>query len=264
MQRQAQEILQEIDAEAVAATVQEDGYAVVPNFIDQDEVDKLNEDLAPIFDSVRSMERPGLGQQTVHIHNILGKTRAVDHIVMEPRLLEIVEAILGPDFQVSSIVVMCPRPGDEPQRLHRDDGHFPIPRVFPLVANSLLTLDPFKDENGATRIVPRSHLIRGQVDVETDTVPIETGPGSLIIWDGALWHKGGGNRTENERRRSLNLNFNLAWLKQRENQFLGVSKETVLELPEKLQQLMGYHLTNFGLGTVDLKHPLEYLKTRAF
>lgn len=252
-----------MDIKAIAKQVAEDGYAVVPDFIDREEIDFLNEGLNDIFESVISVERPGLGQQTLHIHNVLAKTRSCDRVCMRAGLLDLVEEILGPDFQISSVVAMCPRPGDRPQKLHRDDGHFPLPRLFPLIANTLIALDDFTEERGATQIVRRSHLTPGPVDIHAETVPIEMKAGSLAIWDGGLWHKGGGNTTADQWRRSLNINFNLSWLKQRENQYLGVPPDVVLNLPERLQQLIGYQLTNFGLGTVDMKHPLEYIKTQA-
>ena len=251
-----------MDVVAVGNRVREEGYAVVPDFINAAQVAELNRGMSDIFDSVTSTDNPNLGRQTVHIHNVLAKTRVTDKYITDSRLLSLIENILGPDFQISSVVAMCPRPGDEPQKLHSDDGHFPIiPRMFPLVANTLIALDDFTAENGATQIVPRSHLVKQAVDIDAATVPIEMSAGSLAVWDGGLWHKGGGNVTNKQWRRSLNLNFNLAWLKQRENQYLGVSKEVVLQLPARLQQLMGYQLTNFGLGTVDRKHPLEFLKT---
>lgn len=33
-------------------------------------------------------------------------------------------------------------------------------------------------------------------------------------------------------------------------------------MPEKLQALIGYKLTNLGLGTVDYKNPIETVKQR--
>ena len=33
-------------------------------------------------------------------------------------------------------------------------------------------------------------------------------------------------------------------------------------MPEKLQALIGYKLTNFGLGSVDYRNPIETVKQR--
>lgn len=247
----------------VVDEIREEGYAVVPGFLDEMTIERLRRDLAPIFDAVGSRSTEDFGQQTIHTHNLLAKTRAVDGVLMDDKLLDLIEAILGPDFQISGVAAMRPAPGDRRQHMHRDDGHYPIPYPHPpLIVNTLIALDPFTVENGATEVVPRSHLLTERVDQDKPTVAVEMPVGGLLLWDGALWHRGGGNSTKDTYRRSINLNFNLAWLKQRENQFIGVPPEVAVAMPQKLQALIGYKLTNFGLGTVDYRNPIETVKER--
>jgi ectoine hydroxylase-related dioxygenase (phytanoyl-CoA dioxygenase family) len=252
-----------MNLQTIVDEVQEEGYAVVPDFLEKDRLERLRRDLAPIFDGIGSRPSKEFGQQTIHTHNLLAKTRAVDDVLMDDKLLTLIEAILGPDFQISGVAAMRPAPGDRRQHMHRDDGHYPIPYPHPpLIVNTLIALDPFTVENGATEVVPRSHVRTGKVTQDEPTVAVEMPVGALLLWDGALWHRGGGNSTEGSFRRSINVNFNLAWLKQRENQFIGVPPEVVVALPEKLQALIGYKLTNFGLGTVDYRNPIETVKER--
>ncbi len=252
-----------MDIESAAGHIREDGYTVVPDFLDEKRLEGLCRDLAPVFEAVGSRMTEEYGQQTIHTHNLLAKTRAVDEILMGDRLLGIIEAVLGPDYQVSGVAAMRPGPGDRPQRMHQDDGHYPLPRPHaPLLVNTLLALDPFTAENGATEIVPGSHRSADPVDPDVPTLTVEMPVGALFLWDGAVWHRGGGNSTQNGYRRSINVNFNLAWLKQRENQFVGVPWEVVVGMPEKLQALIGYKLTNRGLGTVDYRNPIETVKRR--
>jgi len=252
-----------MDIKSAAGRIRETGYVVVPDFLDDVALDRLRRGLAPVFDAIGSRMTEDYGQQTIHTHNLLAKTRAVDEILMDDRLLGLVEAVLGPDYQISGVAAMRPGPGDRPQRMHQDDGHYPIPRPhFPLLVNTLVALDPFTVENGATEIVPGSHLRGGPVDPDEPTVSVEMAAGALLAWDGAIWHRGGGNSTDSGYRRSINFNFNLAWLKQRENQFIGVPPEVVVGMPEKLQALIGYKLTNRGLGTVDYRNPIETVKRR--
>ena len=252
-----------MNLQRVVNDVRDEGYAVVPDLLDLGTVEQLRRDLTPIFDDIGSRSSEEYGQQTIHTHNLLAKTRAVDELLMNEKLLTLIEAILGPDFQISGVAAMRPAPGDRRQHMHRDDGHYPIPYPHPpLIVNTLIALDRFTVENGATEVVPRSHLKTGKIDQDEPTVSVEMPVGGLLLWDGALWHRGGGNSTKNSFRRSINLNFNLAWLKQRENQFIGVPPEVVVAMPEKLQALIGYKLTNFGLGTVDYRNPIETVKKR--
>lgn len=256
-------MLSTVDIDSALSCIKQDGYAVVPDFLDELTVNRLCRRLAPVFAAIGSRQTKEHGQQTIHTHNLLAKTRAVDEILVDDRLLALIEAILGRDFQLSGVAAMRPAPGDRRQHMHQDDGHYPIPRPHPpFIVNTLIALDPFTAENGATEVVPGSHLRVDRVDPETPTATVEMPAGGLLLWEGALWHRGGGNSTANEYRRSINLNFNLAWLKQRENQFIGVPWEVVVEMPKKLQELIGYKLTNFGLGTVDYKNPIETVKQR--
>ncbi|MYE88359.1 hypothetical protein F4X33_05115 [Candidatus Poribacteria bacterium] len=252
-----------MDVQAVADRVREEGYAVVPDFLDAPWVSRLCENLAPVFDAIGSRVSKEFGQQTIHTHNLLAKTRAVDEILIDQRLHDLIGAILGPDFQISGVAAMRPAPGDKRQHMHQDDGHYPIPRPHPpFIVNTLIALDPFTAANGATEVVPKSHLWTKRVEQDAETVAVEMPAGALLLWEGALWHRGGGNATADSYRRSINLNFNLAWLKQRENQFIGVPHDVVVGMPTKLQELIGYKLTNFGLGTVDYRNPIETVKAR--
>ena len=252
-----------MDFDATLQHIREDGYAVVPDFLDEATRLRMCDDLVPIFEGIGSRMSEDFGQQTIHTHNLLGKTRAVDSMLMDDRLLSLIEGVLGPDYQISGVAAMRPGPGDKRQHMHQDDGHYPIPRPHrPLIVNTLIALDPFTVENGATELVPGSHRSTDRVVQDCETVTVEMPAGALLLWDGAVWHRGGGNSTKDSYRRSINVNFNLAWLKQRENQFIAVPPEVVVEMPQKLQELIGYKLTNFGLGTVDYRNPIETVKKR--
>jgi len=244
--------------------LKENGYAIIENFLDDARLEWLRDEMEPIFEMTgnRVSDRPGWeGMQTVHVPNLFGKTRAADELAIDPIILSIVEGILGVKFQMSAAVAMCPGPGTDPQAFHQDDGHWPIPRPhFPLVANTAIALDDFTPENGATMLVPGSHKSAESIPDDPSYIQLEMPAGSLAIWDGGVWHAGGGNKTKDQRRRTINLNYNLSWLRQQENQYLGVPRKTMLSLPEKLQRLLGYQKVNGVCGGIDYQDPLEYLK----
>lgn len=249
--------------ERVAGEVSERGYAVVDDFLGPERLAELREELAPIFaltgNRVVREGRGWPGVQTVHIPNLFAKTRALDDLAIDALLLHIVEHILGRQFQMSVAVAMCPGPGADRQGLHQDDSHYPLPRPhMPLVANTLISLDPFTPENGATLVVPGSHRWAQQLDPDAKTVAVTLPPGALLVWDGALWHAGGANTTADQHRRSINLNFNASWLRQQENQYLGVPREVIRRMPERLQRVLGYNRVNHLCGGVEYQDPLDY------
>jgi len=250
------------------AEVKELGYSIIPGFLSKQRLNRLRNDLAPIFEQsgIRNADQGGRysGLQTVHVHNLFAKTRAVDEIAIDPVLLLIIEGILGSLFQLSVGTAMSPQPGVDPQGLHRDDGHYPLARPRPpFIANSLIALDDFTQANGATRIAPGSHKRTEDIKPNTEVIFAEMPAGSLLVFDGALWHAGGGNRTKDQRRRSINLNFNLSWLRQQENQYVGIPRTEWLKMPERLQRLLGFQKVNFLYGSVDYTDPLVYFKQNA-
>ena len=123
----------------------------------------------------------------------------------------------------------------------------------------MFAMDPFTPEVGSTTIVPESHHWPDPVNPDQERESVTMSPGSVLIWDGSCWHGGGTNSTKDGVRTGLNINYNLAWLRQQENQYLAVPRSMVLELPERLQHLLGYRTTHGIVGLVDAQDPLKAL-----
>ena len=83
-------------------------------------------------------------------------------MLCHPLLLGICDAVLGPAcarYQLNIAHVLDRGPGAEAQLLHRDElvwVHVPRPHPELQVA-SVIALEDFRAENGATRVVPGSH-----------------------------------------------------------------------------------------------------------
>lgn len=243
------------------------GYTVFPGWLSQERVSKLRDDLVNDVWPIVELMPPD--KTTVRAHNLLGKTRCVDDLVCDPRLLAVVQGMLGPFVQVSVVAMFDLLPGAKAQGLHQDDGLWPIPRPHPpFVANAVIAVDDFTIENGATMLVPKSHEwhdepVRQPPDVEP--IQVEMSAGSMLIWTGALWHGGGANRSDRSRL-AVDINFNLSYLRQQENQFIGIPRDQLPRMPEQLRRLVGYqHGLNFvGPGMVDLRDPLQMLEHVTF
>ncbi len=242
------------------ASIEKNGYALIPNWLTEERVKKLGVDLRREVNPIRELMPPDF--TTVRAHNLLAKTRCVDDLVCDPRLVALVHGVLGPYIQISVVAMFDLLPGAKAQGLHQDDGLWPIPRPHPpFVVNAVIAVDEFTKENGATQLVPKSHLWHDQTvkqPPEVTPIQVEMKPGTMLIWTGALWHGGGANNT-NESRLAIDINFNLSYLAQQENQYVGVPRSEVEKMPERLQRLIGYKfgLNHVGPGMVDLRDPLR-------
>jgi ectoine hydroxylase-related dioxygenase (phytanoyl-CoA dioxygenase family) len=169
--------------------------------------------------------------------------------------------VLGP-FQFSAPTGIEIGPGEVAQALHHDDGVYPLPRPHPeVVANVMWALDDFTAHNGATRLVPGSHRwIDERPGEGTPTVTAEMPAGSAMLYVGSLWHGGGANTTGRPRL-GVAIEYVAAWLRPQETQLLAVPPDVARQLPERLQELLGYNVYPPFLGYVDGRHPRRVLGT---
>lgn len=255
-----------LDQQAVSAHVARiaaDGYTIVPDVIEAELVDGLAADLVRlerelgIEPSTNSFE----GTKTWRIYNLLARGPLYERIPVHPAILPIVEAVLDPGCLVSSLSSIAIGPGEQAQPIHADDQLLPIPKPHPpTVCNTMWALTEFTEANGATRIVPGSHLsdCSPNYGQPYDSIPAEMSRGSVLVWHGSLWHGGGANRTDT-RRVGIAMNYCAGYIRQQENQQLGIPRDTVRRFGRRLQELVGYGIYNGLIGHIDKHSPAELL-----
>jgi ectoine hydroxylase-related dioxygenase (phytanoyl-CoA dioxygenase family) len=249
----------EASIDNVVARLERDGFAIVENFLSREEVEDKRADLLRVLSEVPAGRNEFEGFETRRIYALFAKTRVFDAEAIDPLLLGVLDRLLGP-AQLSAPVGISIGPGESAQLLHRDDGIYPLPDPKPeLVLNTMWALDDFTEANGATRVVPGSHRWTSPPTTEPETVAAEMLAGSVMFFLGSLLHGGGANTTDRSRLGVI-LHYCAAWLRPQENHVLGVPKRIVRDLPEPLQELLGYGVTGPFVGNVDGRHPRKYLE----
>ncbi len=241
----------------IVESIREQGYVVVKNFLNQATVKKLQE---AFNTEVPITEMRAIGTdsgRTWRAHNLLAKTRAADDVFLDARLRAVVDGVIGKYNQINVTTLFNTLPGETKQLLHQDDGLWPIPRPHPaFLCNALIALDDFTKDKGGTHLVPYSHTWTKPVDQSVDTIQVEMKSGSVVFWEGGMWHAGGANVTQDQERMGLFISHQVSYLRPQEIQLLSVPPEVVRTMPHKLQRLVGYH--KFGLG-IDGRDPLDVL-----
>jgi ectoine hydroxylase-related dioxygenase (phytanoyl-CoA dioxygenase family) len=248
-------------ARDVAQRLTSDGYVIVSGLMSDDDVAAARADLDRVLELTPTGRNAFEGFATQRVYALFAKTRAFDQLATHPLLLGVLDQVLG-HYQLSAPVGIRIGPGERAQMLHRDDAIYPLPQPHPpVVVNTMWPLDEFTAENGATRFIPGSHRWEpGRQPAAEDPVLTATmAPGSAMFYLGSLWHGGGANRT-GQPRLGVILEYVVAWLRPQENHCLAVPRAIVRQLPERLQELLGYNIYPPFVGYVDGRHPRRVLR----
>jgi ectoine hydroxylase-related dioxygenase (phytanoyl-CoA dioxygenase family) len=246
--------------------LEEQGYTIVEGLIDDDLVDALLADVHRLEAALgRSPDNNRFeGNRTTRTYNLLAHGPIWQQVPTQPQVLELVEGVLGPECLVSSLASISLAPGETAQPIHADDQVQPLakPHVA-TVCNSMWALTDFTEANGATRVVPGSHRWQnpdyGADPTGIDTVAAEMPRGSVLVWHGSTWHGGGANTTADEIRVGVAMNYCAGWIRQQENQHLGIPSEIVATFTPQLRQLCGFGMYRGLTGNIEKHSPATLL-----
>jgi ectoine hydroxylase-related dioxygenase (phytanoyl-CoA dioxygenase family) len=245
------------------ARIERDGYTIVENAAEPDFVARLADDLARLERelAIAPAKNRFEGRSTIRIYNLLVHGKLYESIPVHENVLPIVESVLDYGCLISSLSSIAILPREKPQPVHADDQLIPLPKPHPaIVCNTMWAITDFTAENGATRVVPGSHLADRSPNYgeKLESVAVEMKRGSVLVYHGSLWHGGGPNRT-NERRLGIAMNYCAGFIRQQENQQLGIPVEIARGFSPRLRELVGYGLYNGLLGHINRTHPAALL-----
>ena len=291
------------DPAELAATLAEHGAVIVDGFLEPEQVERFNREVEiananadPAMGNVYDFdfgfaaggpadEALGAGADALDTANFVsGNTRNVtglstklpsfvDDVLLHPTYQEICDRVLLPHCQnylLNHSLMINVGPGGTAQPLHRDaDVWSRAPGLGAgndLMLASVIALVDFTDENGATRVVPGSHLWEGdafgrggRVPMLDDAVPAMMPAGSAVIYLGWTFHGAGHNVTGDVWRRGLHTSFCQGWLRTEENNTLATPPDVARSLPVRAQELLGYGV-HTGLGMLELRSPIDQMR----
>lgn len=279
---------------ADVATMREQGFVVVRDLLSPAEVTACREALAPHLARELFGRNPFEGLRTQRVYSLPAVGPVFADLVEHPRVLAICDAFLAPNYLLTAAQAICIHPGEAPQGVHYDDSFYPFPRPRPPVSlATIVAIDDFTAENGATDVIAGSHLWgdeppagivsagdfaqrsrfgHGQVGQENTLMRAATAPsaddlrlrpaimpaGSAIVFLGTLWHRGGANRSRAPRL-ALSTQYCEPWARQQENFTLGIAPEVVAGFSERVQELLGYSIHPPFMGHTNGLHPKRHL-----
>ncbi len=223
--------------------LEQEGYAVFPDFMPATMLAEIRKRVAELYES--EGERAGSEFKNEpgakRLANCIDKGEIFERAVAMPDILEAVGAVLGPDFKLSSLNVRMALPHNgTSQPLHCDMAGIPDERGY-WVCNCIWMLDDFTLENGPTRAVPGTHLLKRLPDRPTeahrDEIKITGKAGTVVVMNAHLWHGGEANLTAKPRT-ALHSFYCRSDKPQQQYQKRLLSREVQARLSPQLRRLL--------------------------
>ncbi len=241
-------------AEDIIEVLNNDAGVIIDGLIDQKEVNLLNKDLAPYLKNDVFGRDEFTGFKTKRIGALIARSEACRNLAMQPLVNEVSEKYLSPfcdGYQLHFTSAVSIGPGESKQILHRDRGIWGgyLPRRIEPLMSTIWAVTEFTKENGATQIVPGSHLWeKDRIPKENEIAYAEMKPGSVLLYTGTVLHGGGSNSSKNDIRTGVFLHYALNWLRQEENQYLSCPPDIAKDIPQEVRFLIGYSKGGYILG----------------
>ena len=272
------------DIEAARRDLDRFGFCLVEGLLTDDQVMELQARLTRLAadEEARGLHDQAQGAaSSQYVYMLINKGRIFVDLVQNPVVLKLIDHLLGPDCLLSATDGILCKPGGNFMPLHTDQWWMPEPtprnrdytrvgslRRFthrpdvgdavkpispPAVGNVMWMVTDFTPENGATRVVPGSHLAGEQPDPTVPytvaTVPGCGKAGTALVFDGRLWHATGANRTDRAR-----IGIVTAYcgpqFRPMENYVVGARDEIVRLASPALLSLLGFRQWD-GYGKLD-------------
>jgi ectoine hydroxylase-related dioxygenase (phytanoyl-CoA dioxygenase family) len=214
-------LLSPVEVEAVGRRILEIASGEVPGLPEE----VFREERGVAADPARGLDGADRYRVIRYLHKY---DDLIASVCRSPRILDVVEDLLGPDIKLyTDQVFMKPPFHGSAQAWHQDSGAWPF-----FLPHSHITcwiaIDEATAENGCLRYLPGTHTL-GLVDrahvpvlvdqLQAEAVPVPRRPGFGVFHHSLLLHSSGPNTTPN-RRRGLVLHYVSA-----ETRYIGLEGE---------------------------------------
>lgn len=242
----------------IARELERSGYALLPGRLDGRDLAAAREQLGALLELAGWGSSGFDGARTKRVWAPLAVSRCLDAAALDPLVLAVVEDAIGPGAQFGNTCAIEVHPGQRAQVLHYEQGIYPLPRDRDVMVTALWALDDFTAANGATRIVPGSHHRPAGRPDPAEAIPAEMEAGSVLLFSGRLYHGAGANSTARPRL-GVVIDYLQPWLRPSEAHALAADLAEVRQLPERLQELLGFNQASPYLGFIAGQHPRDWL-----
>jgi hypothetical protein len=228
------------------ARMAERGWVVFEGALDAQLVARMAADLEASWDVCRAIQvKNGVANDADHtVHHLVGvRPSFLDYLQASEALDGYFDSYFGGKYILNSFGGAINTKGrtSYAQRIHRDIRSFS--GDLPLLLNTLVMLDDFTPDNGATWMMTGSHRM-AEKPADADfyaQAERALGPaGSVLVFNSNLWHAGGDNVTD-AARRSVTPMYCRPFIKQQFDYPRVLGYEAAPKLTAHVRQVVGFN-----------------------
>jgi ectoine hydroxylase-related dioxygenase (phytanoyl-CoA dioxygenase family) len=233
------------------------GYLILHNVLDKNLCDELYSATLEMSNFYKYHLKKGYvygSGNLERIYSLISKNQKYHELLLNPMVHEIMSNMFYREsfhekYYLTSFHANILRSGAEEQIWHIDAN---VPEPIPpwiIRSNSNFILHDYTERNGATEIIPGSHLWLkkpSKADVKNNfnnSIKLIAPKGSIIIWHGHLWHRSGLNNT-NEPRIAILGAYSASFFREvcmEENPYLNLNSNQVALLSDEMKNLLGWN-----------------------
>jgi len=243
-------------AAELAAITAQDGAVIVEQAFSREVVERFVTDTAADLAAQPFGPKHGhrdafWGVNTRQLHDLFPRSRTFREEIIDADLLhDIGDKVFGGERTGYCLVdadIIDVGPGSAAQQLHRDLERYPPfitlgPAMQEIMITFLIALTDFTIDNGGTRVIPGSNHWTDFSDKGTESMSVATemAPGDMLYFSGKTSHGTGGNVTENIRRATLSIGFQVGYLKPKANWPFLIDHNLAATLTPRVRRLVGF------------------------
>lgn len=243
--------------------IEKDGFTVLERVASAALLGRIRDALNPYLQNKLLGRNDFEGEHTERVYALLAKAPSIAELIEHPQILTLLDALLPKNYLLSAALAINLHPGETVQPFHIDDaaGAVPFSKPRPRFGISTIwAIDDFTEDNGATEVIPGSHLWPAERQAAAEeAVKVLMPAGSVVVFDGRLIHRGGANRST-DYRLAITPQYCLPGLRQIENMVLAVPPAIAGQYSARIQNMLGYNIVEPGfMGYVDGVHPRKLI-----
>jgi ectoine hydroxylase-related dioxygenase (phytanoyl-CoA dioxygenase family) len=233
--------------------IEHDGACIVEGVLTPQQIDDLVSDFKPyLSDQSWGIDELGYkdefyGLQTKRLHGLFSKSTQMEEVLLNPVFQNMAKYFLCQEkrsrsVRLSNAELMVIGKDQSNQMYHRDASSWHRAQSFEgnneILVSANIALTPFTETNGATRVVPGSHLWPEEREPKAHESCLAVMPrGAALLYSGNVLHSGGNNQ-EPEQRIGLYMGYIVSWLRLIENHLVTNDASDIYKMSEAARTLL--------------------------